>query len=66
MTTGIQPHEAILTILSLAFLCWAGVIAWIGNGIRTDLKEESRKLNKYIVQTEKRLAILETQAGYNE
>lgn len=54
-------------MLSVSFGLWAGVVAWIGHGIRSDLKgigqdlrEESRKLNTYIVQTEKRLAILET------
>lgn len=54
------------TVLAMAFGMWAGVVAWIGNGIRSDLKaigedlkEESEKLNTYIVQTETRLARLE-------
>lgn len=54
------------TILALAFGLWAGVVAWIGQGIRTDLKgiatdlkAESQKLNEYIVATERRLAVLE-------
>lgn len=55
--------EFLLAVLSVAFLCWAGVIAWIGQGIRADLKEESRKLNEYIVSTERRLAIIETHIG---
>ena len=55
--------QILLVTLSIAFTCWAGVIAWIGNGIRQDLKEESRKLNQYIVRTEQRLAILETHMG---
>ena len=54
------------SILALAFGAWAGVVAWIGAGIRADLKaisndikSESEKLNTYIVQTESRLAVLE-------
>jgi len=53
-------------LLALAFGAWAGVVGFIGHGIRTDLraigadlKEESRKLNQYIVQTETRLARIE-------
>jgi hypothetical protein len=52
--------------LTVAFGLWAGVV---GFGVKRiteqlerigmDLKEESRKLNQYIVQTEARLAILE-------
>lgn len=57
--------QFLLAVLSVAFLCWAGVIAWIGQGLRADLKEESRKLNLYIIQTEKRLTFLEVQAGLN-
>lgn len=55
------------SILALAFAAWAGVVAWIGQGIRADikdigldLKEESERLNKYVVQTESRLSRLET------
>lgn len=54
------------TVLAMAFGAWAGVVGWLGHGIRTDLKEigeelkkESRRLNEYIVQTETRLARLE-------
>ncbi len=54
------------TLLGFAFLAWAGVVAWIGNGIRKDLglirkdlRAESEKLNQYIVQTETRLAVVE-------
>jgi hypothetical protein len=54
------------SILALAFAAWAGVVAWIGQGIRgdikdigLDLKEESERLNKYVVQTESRLSRLE-------
>jgi hypothetical protein len=55
------------TLLALAFGCWAGVVGYLGQGIRrdiqalgTDLREESRKLNQYIVQTETRLARIES------
>jgi hypothetical protein len=55
------------TVLAVAFGAWAGVVAWIGQGIRgdlksigQDLKEESEKLNEYIVHTESRLARIET------
>jgi hypothetical protein len=51
----------------LAFGLWAGVVAWgvrrITNQLETigtDLKEESRRLNTYITQTEARLAVLES------
>ena len=54
------------TVLALAFACWAGVVGYIGQGIRQDIreigedvKEESKKLNQYVVQTEARLARLE-------
>lgn len=61
------------TILALAFTAWAGVVGYIGVGIRndfqkigkrlddirTDLRQESERLQRYIVQTETRLAVLE-------
>ena len=54
------------TMLALAFGAWAGVVGFIGHGIRTDLREigtdlkdESRKLNQYILQTETRLTRIE-------
>ena len=56
----------LVSLLTLAFSAWAGVVAYIGVGIRSDLKgiaqdlkNESEKLNTYIVQTETRLAKLE-------
>ena len=52
--------------LAVAFGMWAGVVAWLGHGIRADLKEigqdlkhEAKRLNEYILQTETRLARLE-------
>lgn len=55
------------TLLALAFGAWAGVVGWLGQAIRNDihaigdeLKDESKKLNQYIVQTENRLARLES------
>ena len=63
-------NEIIIAVLSVAFGLWAGVVAYIGNGIRSDLRiiaermqRESEKLNQYIVQTEKRLAVLEDRMG---
>ena len=57
------------TVLGLAFGAWAGVVGWLGHGIRNDLQgirsdlaKESQKLNQYIVQTESRLAVLEDRA----
>ena len=54
------------SLLAMAFGMWAGVVAWLGHGIRQDLrgigddlKQESKKLNEYIVHTEARLARLE-------
>ena len=59
-------EEHLSTVLAGAFGAWAGVVAWLGQGIRKDLqalgedlKEESYRLNQYIVQTEVRLARLE-------
>jgi hypothetical protein len=56
------------SFLALAFGAWAGVVGYIGRGIRqdlqtiaADLKEESKKLNQYIVSTETRLARIEEQ-----
>lgn len=58
--------STLLALLSLAFGAWAGVVGYIGHGIRTDLRaigkdlrEESRRLNQYILQTETRLAKIE-------
>lgn len=58
--------EIIVALLTLAFGAWAGVVAWIGHGIRSDLgriasdiDQQTEKLNKYIVQTETRLAVVE-------
>lgn len=60
------------TILGLAFGAWAGVVGWLGHGIRTDLKTiakdmraESEKLNQYIVQTESRLSVVEDRLKVN-
>lgn len=60
--------ELFIAFFGVAFGLWAGVVAFIGHGIRTDLrgirsdlKKESEKLNTYIVQTETRLAVLESQ-----
>ena len=57
---------AVLSVLSLAFGLWAGVVGW---GVRRitsqldrigrDMRAEAEKLNSYIVQTETRLAVLE-------
>ena len=65
-----ESHDVVVALLSLAFGLWAGVVAWIGKGIRSDLheiaqdlKEESRKLNSHIVQTEKRLAVIEAKVN---
>lgn len=58
---------SLLTLaLTTAFGAWAAVVAWgvkriTGQleNIAHDLKAESEKLNEYIVQTERRLAVLE-------
>ena len=54
------------TVLALAFGAWAGVVAWLGQGIRSDVKsiaegltDQSKRLNEYVVQTEARLARIE-------
>lgn len=59
--------QLLLACLSVAFGLWAGVVAW---GVRRisaqlesigeDLRTEAQRLNLYIVQTETRLAVLET------
>jgi len=55
-----------------AFTAWAGVVAHGVKAIRgdlhnisRDLKEESRKLNEYIVQTEARLSVVEDRLKVN-
>lgn len=62
-----DPSEIVSALFAVAFGCWAGVVGYIGSGIRSDIKEmaramrdESRKLNEYIVQTETRIAVLES------
>ena len=59
-------------ILAVAFGMWAGVVAWIGNGIlkrldqiSADLRQESARLNSYIVQTERRLSVVEDRLKIN-
>ena len=59
-------------ILAVAFGMWAGVVAWIGNGIlkrldqiSVDLRQESARLNSYIVQTERRLSVVEDRLKIN-
>lgn len=58
--------EWALTLLGLAFGLWAGVVGWIGKGIRSDLssifgqlQNQSERLNEYVLQTETRLARIE-------
>jgi hypothetical protein len=62
----------ISAILAVAFGMWAGVVAWIGNGvlkrldqISIDLRHESARLNSYIVQTERRLSVVEDRLKIN-
>jgi hypothetical protein len=62
----------ISAILAVAFGMWAGVVAWIGNGvlkrldqISIDLRQESARLNSYIVQTERRLSVVEDRLKIN-
>jgi hypothetical protein len=54
------------TILAGSFGLWAAVVAWGVkrvtaqlDGIGSELKEQSKRLNAYIVETETRLARLE-------
>ena len=58
--------ELIAAIIAVAFGAWAGVVAWLGHGIRQDihllsraLNDQGERLNSYILQTETRLALLE-------
>lgn len=62
--------DLIISLFTLAFTLWAGVVLWLGRGLRGDVKEmtnemkrESERLQQYIVQTETRLAVLESKAG---
>jgi hypothetical protein len=57
-----------MALLALAFGAWAGVVGFIGHGIRMDLKQigvdlkiQSKELSNYIIQTETRLARIEQQ-----
>lgn len=59
-------------LLAIAFGAWAGVVAWLGHGIRADLRRisadlryESDKLNQYIIATERRIAVLEDRLKIN-
>ena len=61
-----ESTDQLLSLLSLAFGLWAGVVAWGVRRISTqltdisrELRRESDKLNGYIIQTEARLAVLE-------
>lgn len=57
-------YDSLISLLVLAFTAWAGVVGYIGVGIRKDLKEVSRELNMYILSTEKRLAYVEARLGF--
>jgi len=69
MVTG----ELVISLVAIAFGAWAGVVAWLGNGIRNDLRTiakeldvQAEKMNAYIIQTEKRLAVVEYHIGNNK
>lgn len=54
------------SLLAVSFGMWAGVVAWIGKGvfrrmdsIASQMQSEAAKLNEYIVQTERRIAVVE-------
>ena len=63
---------AILTLaLTTAFGAWAAVVAWGVSRITGQLEKigikldrESERLNEYIVQTERRLAVLEDRINH--
>ena len=64
----INAGETLLSLFTLAFTSWAGVVLWVGMGLRRDgrdirdeLKAVSQQLNEYVLSTEKRLTYLETQ-----
>lgn len=61
-----MPVVGFNELLAIAFGMWAGVVGWLGHGIRVDLRrigqelrQESDKLNQYIIATERRMAVLE-------
>lgn len=60
-----------ISLVAVAFGAWAGVVAWLGSGIRSDIKSiagelhsQSERLQKYIIQTETRLAVLEDRVNH--
>ena len=60
------------TVLAGSFGIWAGVVAWGVRRVTTqleaigfDLKEQSKRLNEYIVNTETRLARIEERIKKN-
>jgi hypothetical protein len=60
------------TVLAGSFGVWAGVVAWGVRrvtaqleGIGQELKDQSKKLNEYIVDTETRLARIEERMAKN-
>ncbi len=62
--------ELISAAVAMAFGAWAGVVGWLGHGIRQDIRSlsktltnQSERLSAYIVQTETRLAVLEDRAN---
>lgn len=67
-----ETGELVVALVAVAFGAWAGVVAWLGNGIRNDLRtiakeldQQTDKMNSYIIQTEKRLAVLEDRVHNN-
>lgn len=69
----LNAGEIIMSLLALGFAAWAGVVGWIGHGfrkdfgdirgelkgVRADIQKEGEKLNRYIIQTEARLSVIE-------
>jgi hypothetical protein len=53
------------SILGVGFMLWAGVVGVLGTRILTKLDTTAEALQQYIVQTESRLAVIETKLKIN-
>lgn len=69
-TRGVSVGDVVLALVALAFGAWAGIVAYLGNGIRDDLRtlnttieKTDTRLDTYILNSERRMTFLEAEVA---